>query len=366
MDQHNSAIRAAVAAADRFYRNHLTGSWAAAMLTERQLPATALGFGYAPPGWSTTTEHLQQQGLSAAVLQEAGISRRSSTGQLIDAIRDRVTVTISDTDGPVGFTARRREDAEGPKWLNTATSPIWHKQALLLTDDRGVDPSASAMPIVAEGAADVAAIRAVSERIHCYAASPCGTALTEQHVDELYRRHPRGPVALAFDGDDAGRQAALHAWDTLTSRPGFGNRQLLVVDLPSGQDPADLVAAGAGDELRRRLVTARPLAELVADLRTSGIHATDHALRAIATAERVVGTDWDRLHPASRQRYVDHLAGRLGLERSTIQQIVADHISHGCAAPAPSPAPAHRPDPPASAARARPPTGVAAAPVRGR
>ncbi|OYO21497.1 hypothetical protein CGZ93_10490 [Enemella dayhoffiae] len=348
-------IRAAIVAAEDFYHDQLSGSWAANMLTDRRLPATVLRFGYAPAGWSTTTDHLRAQGFEMATLQAAGISRRSSVGTWIDALRDRLTVTITDAAGPVAFTARRAEGGEGPKWINTATTALWQKNTTLLTDARGIEPSPSALPILCEGAADVAAIATASERIHCYAASPCGTGLTDEHIDQLYARH-RGPVAVAFDGDEPGRQASLHAWERLTERPGFGGRQLLVVELPPGQDPADLVQVGRGGDLRRRLVTARPLAELVAEIRTAGIHASDHAVRAVAAAQHLIATDWDRLHTSTRQHYVDHLAQRLGLDRPAVQQIVIDHIANS--APKLSPdGPSPRATSPRDATpRARPPS----------
>lgn len=322
-------VRQALDAAATFYTDHLAGSWAHTEATRRGIDITTAGvrLGYAPSGWTTTSDHLLSQGFTPETLLAAGITTLSSRGTPIDTIRDRLTVAINDHDGPIGFTARKHHSADGPKWLNTPTTDLFRKSDHLLVDTRGHNPRPSAMPILCEGAMDVAALHAATVRINAYAAAPCGTALTTAHITHLYAAHPTAPIAVAFDADPAGQTAMVKAWDLLTRHEAFGQRQLLAVELPVDTDPSDLVTAGRADDLRRRIVRARPLAEAVADVRLDGITAHDNALRATVAAKTVIERDWDHVHPHSRGRYARHLAARLDLPHTDITALAAEHIT---------------------------------------
>jgi DNA primase len=80
-----------------------------------------------------------------------------------------------------------------------------------------------------------------------------GTALTEQHLRELYRLTKN--LALCFDADAAGQEATLRGME-LAAVQGF---DIQVVSLPPGTDPADDPAAfqarleNAGDYLPYRV-----------------------------------------------------------------------------------------------------------------
>lgn len=316
----------ALAAAEQFYRERQPTSWVPRYLQDRGLPPDTAG--YAPPGWRTTTDHLRAQGFSDQVLQDAGISKTARTGQLIDVVRDRATVPIRTDAGVVAFTARTR-GTDQPKWINTPGTDLFAKRATLLTDARGIAPSPRAMPILVEGAFDVAAVEAATARMHVYAAAPCGTALTSQHVDRVYTQHsPSTPVMVGLDSDRAGRAATLEAWERLTRHPEFKGRQLLVAEWPNGTDPGDLAQANAEAELRHAILRARPLAERVIELRIgTQVHASDNRARALEAARHVISTDLDAVHARSWDRWAGHLGQYLGLEHSTIGGLIGDHIS---------------------------------------
>src|SRR5262249_58988194 len=52
--------------------------------------AARFGCGYAPSGWEALTKHLSTRGFSAAELTNAGLSRQSRRGGLIDRVHRRV------------------------------------------------------------------------------------------------------------------------------------------------------------------------------------------------------------------------------------------------------------------------------------
>jgi DNA primase len=134
-----------------------------------------------------------------------------------------------------------------------------------------------------------------------------GTALTPEQFAELARAAGQdGTVVLALDADRAGLDAMLRA-----ARAAEEKRiDLMVVELPEGKDPADLVTGGgieAFSGLLERAIsvpefqTRRVLAE--ADLGTP--HGRDRALdelRPILSAVR---------RPATREHLVRYAADRL-------------------------------------------------------
>src|SRR3712207_5468609 len=88
------------------------------------------------------------------------------------------------------------------------------------------------------------------------AVAPNGTALTEAQLERLWRLDP-API-LCFDGDGAGRKAAVRA--ALRALPHLRpDRTLRFVELPAGQDPDDVVKSGGAEAFEALLAKAEPL-----------------------------------------------------------------------------------------------------------
>src|SRR5438094_943761 len=85
---------------------------------------------------------------------------------------------------------------------------------------------------------------------------PNGTAVTEAQLERMWRLDP-SPI-LCFDGDSAGRKAAIRA--ALRALPLIGpDRTLRFVELPSGQDPDDVVRSGGREAFEALLEKPEPL-----------------------------------------------------------------------------------------------------------
>ena len=88
------------------------------------------------------------------------------------------------------------------------------------------------------------------------AVAPNGTALTEGQIERLWRLDP-API-LCFDGDNAGRKAAVRA--ALRALPWLRpDRTLRFVELPAGQDPDDVVSSGGKEAMEALLAEPEPL-----------------------------------------------------------------------------------------------------------
>ncbi len=195
--------------------------------------------GLALPGWEHLVQRLRGR-FNDEVLIEARLAGRKEGGRsTFDWFRNRLMVPLVAPGGAVvGFGARAMGD-EQPKYLNSPESAVYHKGQFLygLEHARKAVKSDGEM-IVVEGYFDVIALHQAGVR-NVVAAS--GTALTPDHARAL-KRMVRG-VALTFDGDAAGQQAMLRSLGVLLAE----GLDVVVVDLPPGDDPDTLVRRAGAD-----------------------------------------------------------------------------------------------------------------------
>lgn len=263
-----SRLIAANAAAAEFYAEQLSGPEAAPArkyLTDRNFDATAakqFGCGYAPSGWDTLTKHLQRKGFEFKELEAAGLSRQGRRGPM-DRFHRRLLWPIRTAAGEViGFGARRLfdDDPMEAKYVNTPETVLYKKShALFGIDLAKRDIAKGHQAVVVEGYTDVMAMHLAGVTT---AVASCGTAFGDEHLAMLRRlmmddKFFRGELIYVFDGDQAGRAAALKALDGEQQLAG----QSFVAVAADGMDPCDLRLAH-GDEALRDLVARRtPLFE---------------------------------------------------------------------------------------------------------
>src|SRR5664280_1618597 len=167
---------------------------------------------------------------------------RTRRGTVVDRFRDRLMFPVRDGGGQriVGFLGRTlTEAADIPKYLNSPTTELYRKGALLY--GLGAEPTrqalaAGARPALVEGPLDAIAVTGAGDGRYAGVA-PCGTALTPEQVTVLDTH--AGPLAgrgviAAFDHDPGGRQAALRAYQLLAANGAWPT----TASLPEGQDPA--------------------------------------------------------------------------------------------------------------------------------
>lgn len=198
--------------------------------------------GYAPPGWEGLKAFLQAQGARLEDAEEVGLLIKGTKG-LYDRFRSRLIFPIEDQRGRVlGFGGRILGEGE-PKYLNSPDSPIYHKGEVLY----GMRPARDYIigekeAIVVEGYFDVLSLAQNGVR---NVVAPLGTALT---VHQLRLLKPLvEKVILLFDGDEAGKKAALRGVEALVEEGMEGE----VVILPPGEDPDSFIRTRGREELLR-------------------------------------------------------------------------------------------------------------------
>jgi DNA primase len=271
------------------------------------------GVGYAPNGWDITLKHLRGKGFSDAELLAGGLASQGQRGP-IDRFRGRLVWPIRDRKGDViGFGARRlRDDDNGPKYLNTPETPLYKKSQVLYGVDLAKHEIANKLKaIVVEGYTDVMACHLAGEPT---AVATCGTAFGEEHVQILRRMlmdqdELRGRVIFTFDGDEAGRNAALKAF---AGEQKFVTQTFVAVQ-PDGLDPCEL-RQQRGDAAVRDLIASHiPLAEFAirATLDHYDLSIPEGRVEALAATAPVVSALKDT---SLRDEYARRLAGWLGME----------------------------------------------------
>jgi DNA primase len=333
-------------AAARFFRARLPGSWAEEYLARRGFgPGIQRRWqaGYAPASWDALTRHLLALGYPRALIEAAGLARRSRRGTIIDTFRDRAILPVRAPKGNViAFIGRAATHASGvPKYLNSPGTGLYDKSEVLFGLHEGRAALASgAHPVIAEGPLD--AITTASPSRHAGVA-PCGTALTARQVTALGHAAdlPATGVLVAFDPDSAGRRAAVRAYHLLTPV----TADVATVMLPAGCDPAQILADHGPGALAGMLVRrTRPLADLVIDTEVSKWNRWLRHPEGQVSALRAAAPLIAAMPPGHVARQVTRLASRLRLDHATVTTAVTDALPHVLAARAGQAQP-HRAEP---------------------
>lgn len=214
-----------------------------------------------------------------AMLIECGLMRKPDDGRpTFDFFRDRVLFPIMDGRGRViAFGGRIMGEGE-PKYLNSPDTPLFDKRRTLYGLHFARKPAHDRRRVlVTEGYMDVIAL---SQAGFGEAVAPLGTALTEEHIEALWRLADE-PV-LCFDGDKAGFRAAGRAAERALPllQPG---RSLRFVTMPQGEDPDSLIRTQGAAAMEALIGEAEALDSVVWRLETEG--------KAADTPERLAGLE---------------------------------------------------------------------------
>ena len=275
-----SDLHDVMAAAQDWFAEQLAGiegADARAYLAKRgvspELIAT-FGLGFAPDSRGKLKTALNRFG--DEMLVEAGLLILVDDKDPYDRFRGRLMIPIRDPRGRCIAFGGRILGAGEPKYLNSPETPLFDKGRTLWNLDRAGPASRKSVRLIAvEGYMDAIALASagVDEVV-----APLGTALTEAQIERMWRLVDV-PI-LCFDGDSAGRKAAMRA--VLRAMPMLGpGRSLSIVTLPAGQDPDDVVRKGGRAAFESLAGSAQPLVDYLWD--------TEQAAAPLKTPEQRAG-----------------------------------------------------------------------------
>lgn len=213
------------------------GGSALQTLSERAITADTIrqfGLGYAPDDPFWLQGFLRKKEYSVDFLSKSGLFTRANQKRALFV--GRIMFPIRNNRGDVVAFGGRILGGDGPKYINSPETDLFHKRASLYGIDLAQKPiRLSRRVVLSEGYMDVLAFHQAGVQ---NAVAPLGTALTGEHGSFL-RRYCDSAL-LAFDADEAGIRATSRAAGILESH----GIRCEVVSLEDGVDPADLLRVG--------------------------------------------------------------------------------------------------------------------------
>lgn len=328
-DQTRARLFSAVKWAEDQYRaclmDEATAEPARRYLGARKLAGAIVrqfGLGYAPPAGDWLVRRADADRIDPGVLVEVGvIAARDENRGFYDRFRDRVMFPIRDARGhTVGFGGRILPEsplaARGPKYYNSADTPLFNKSDLLYGLDLARHAgSAAGYLAVVEGYTDV--MMAHQSGVANVVAT-MGTALNARHVAQLRRYAAK--VVLVFDADAGGMTGVDRALELFVGQ----DVELAIAALPDGLDPCDLLTQPGGvDVFRKTLATAIDalefkLNQLLAREPEQTVGGTERIVNAVLGVMALAPPVLNQAGQMRQEKIVTRLAHRLGIRQETV------------------------------------------------
>lgn len=283
---------------------------ASTYLHERGVFASSVekfGIGYAPSS-SQTLHFLEQHHFKSAEALEQGAIGRGDEGKLFARFIERITFPIQANNGSIVGFGGRTITGHSAKYVNSPQSAIFNKSRLLYAYHLARESIYKHQEIiVTEGYLDVVMLHQAG---FTHAVATLGTALTHEHLPALRKGEPK--VLVAYDGDKAGRAAALKA-SKLLSGGGFNGG---VVLFGEGMDPADMVKNGHIEQLNA--LFHRPIAfiEFVLTEIINSYSLGDPKAKESALHESIAYLK--TLSPLMQEEYRGFCASKLGISPALV------------------------------------------------
>ena len=215
---------------------------------------------------------------------------------------ERITFPIHAPNATIVGFGGRTITGHQAKYVNSPETPFFNKSRLLYAYHLAKqDIYKKKEIIITEGYLDVIMLHQAG---FTNTVATLGTALTNEHLPLL--RKGEAKIIMAYDGDNAGRAAALKA-AKLLSATGFSGGVVLFAD---GIDPADMVQNGRVDELAEMFRSAKVFIEFVLDEILALYDLRDPKAKEQCMQEGVGYLK--TLTPLLQEEYKTYLASRLG------------------------------------------------------
>ncbi|MCO4785494.1 MAG: DNA primase [Marinomonas atlantica] len=278
--------------------------------------AKVYGIGYAPPGWDNLLKSIgnhraehEEQLLHGGML----IEKKEQSGHYYDRFRDRIMFPIRDNRGRVIAFGGRAFGDEKPKYLNSPETPVFHKnQELYGLYEAKQNTQTLDHIIVVEGYMDVIVL---AQYGITNAVATLGTSVNSQHFRKLFKLVDK--VTLCFDGDKAGRSAAIRGLEATLPVIQDG-KQVRFLFLPEGEDPDSLVRKEGSDGFLTLLEDSSSLAHVLFEHARSLVTLADEEGEAQFTQNAMALIQSIPVESTLRSLLVKQLSEQSGLSSDTL------------------------------------------------
>ncbi|MBI3312955.1 MAG: DNA primase [Candidatus Omnitrophica bacterium] len=268
--------------------------------------------GWAPADWRLLYEFLIKKGFPEALLLKTGLIQRSPKGPFYDVFRNRLLFPIHNLQGKVvAFGGRLIDQSEGPKYLNSPETAVFHKRQELyglylakkfINRDRP-------QLFVVEG---YFGFMRLYEKGFRTTVATLGTSLTPEHV-QILKRFADEAIVI-YDGDQAGEMASLRGLEVFLE----GGMSVKVVRLPKGYDPDDFLKKENPEAFTKLLQEARDFFDFELEV-LSAKYDRAESLGLVKITNEFLETFTKVKNPVLLDRYIKRLAGVLGVEEMSLR-----------------------------------------------
>lgn len=305
-----------------FLHKHKVGEEARKYLSERGLSSEVIrefGLGYAPKSWDTVGKYLLSRNFTFGDLSVSGLIVKKDNKRFFDFFRGRVLIPLKDIRGQVvGFSGRRLDPKDIPKYLNTTETSVFHKGEFLfgLYNTRH-EIKKQGWALVVEG--DFGLLTLYDRKVKNVVALK-GTAFTNKQLALIGRYTKK--LVLYLDSDEAGTQAALkNAF--AAQENGFSVK---VIAGPKGKDPDDLIKEDP-EKFHKLLASPQDVYDFVIntyreqyDLR-SGSEKREFSHKVLAVLAQIKD-------PVERQHYVKKLGLILETDETLLTGLIEQFLKN--------------------------------------
>lgn len=228
-------------------------------------------------------------------IKESGIFMIKN-GSYLSRFNGRIVIPIKDKMGRMIAFSGRSIHGEQPKYINSPETHIFKKREILYNLDNA-KKDANKLLFLVEGYFDVIAL-------HNYGFTPAvctmGTSLSNEHVKILKNYFQE--VVLIFDGDIAGKKAAIRALNIFIQ----GDFIPQVIYLPENEDPDSFLKNNGSDAFARLINNKEDL--FISFVKEQFINAKDNINNKVNVLERCKEMLINIKNPYRKNFYIKELA----------------------------------------------------------
>jgi DNA primase len=272
------------------------------------------GLGWSERTWRGLADSLLRAGFTREDAVKAGLLSTKGGTTYYDLFRGRLMFPVRDLSGRViAFGGRVINEESSAKYINSPDSPLYKKgdQLYGFFQARKSITSLGSV-LLTEGYMDVLTLHQFGYHNAC---GVLGTALTPEQVKRLAGF--RADFELLFDGDRAGRKAALHAAEMVLAK----GLRCRVVLLPEGEDIDSFLQFQGRERFE--------------ELRRTALDGMEFCIRTLAVRSPREGVEWVKGFlakvevPELVSGYVSALALGLQLDEAVLRRRDPDGEERG-------------------------------------
>ena len=304
--------------AARFFHQCLlseNGKKALGYLEGRGLSATTVkrfGIGYSPDSWNALYDLLRRKGFTDEELDAAFLCKKGKNGNMYDIFRNRIMFPLISTTGEVlGFSARRLNENDERKYVNTSDTPVFKKSKFVFALNMAKAHGASEL-IMCEGCADAIALHQAG---FDGAVATLGTAITPEQSRTLAKYTKK--IYLCYDSDSAG-QAAAEKGIKLLTQLGISSK---VVEVKGAKDPDEYIKKFGAEGFRKLISSADGEIDFLIRKAVGSLDlsVSENKLKAVSNVSEVL-KDLETI--AEREIYSARAAEIIGVSKEAVSESV--------------------------------------------